>query len=396
MDRGVSMPLSSASSVDGATIGSSVDGMSYCRISFARLTCAIVPQHVLDDRRLRRPVSSPVCPADAASAGWPSTGHDGHVARVGRTARFRPPEYCLRIPQVSQDEEVGSQADRYSEGLACRWTAGATADEPCGREGEEGEEEEGEHRTHVLAEQLAVTVWTTVMVDTSVDTTVATTVRPVDGTTLDAMLTWKSDDDDDDAAGGTLACAPGVVCPSRGAPADGVDAPAGACPVLVDVWLAVGDACNPVEDVADASDPDPDNIAPVGGAPSDSGADPSVLVLVIALLEPGALLNATRKSVVVCVTSVGTVETNVVDDRTIVASVLRVTTDSDTHPIRPTFTSGRWGSPRPPAIVAIAPTATPTASLAASRITPGNAPRERTNVLGRHHRPTGLEGDDRT
>ncbi|CRK21881.1 hypothetical protein BN1723_012511 [Verticillium longisporum] len=144
MDRGVSMPLSSASSVDGATIGSSVDGMSYCRISFARLTCAIVPQHVLDDRRLRRPVSSPVCPADAASAGWPSTGHDGHVARVGRTARFRPPEYCLRIPQVSQDEEVGSQADRYSEGLACRWTAGATADEPCGREGEEGEEEEGE------------------------------------------------------------------------------------------------------------------------------------------------------------------------------------------------------------------------------------------------------------
>lgn len=84
------MPLSSASSVDGATIGSSVDGMSYCRISFARLTCAIVPQHVLDDRRLRRPVSSPVCPADAASAGWPSTGHDGHVARVGRTARFRP------------------------------------------------------------------------------------------------------------------------------------------------------------------------------------------------------------------------------------------------------------------------------------------------------------------
>ncbi|CRK08796.1 hypothetical protein BN1708_009816 [Verticillium longisporum] len=233
-----------------------------------------------------------------------------------------------------------------------------------------------DRRTHVLAEQLAVTVWTTVMVDTSVDTTVATTVRPVDGTTLDAMLTWKSDDDDDDAAGGTLACAPGVVCPSRGAPADGVDAPAGACPVLVDVWLAVGDACNPVEDVADASDPDPDNIAPVGGAPSDSGADPSVLVLVIALLEPGvlpepgallepgvlpepgtllepgALLNATRKSVVVCVTSVGTVETNVVDDRTIVASVLRVTTDSDTHPIRPTFTSGRWGSPRPPAIVA--------------------------------------------
>ncbi|KAM0634714.1 hypothetical protein ACHAQF_009290 [Verticillium nonalfalfae] len=223
---------------------------------------------------------------------------------------------------------------------------------------------------------MAVTVWTTVMVDTSVDTTVATTVRPVDGTTLDAMLTWKSDDDDDDAAGGTLACAPGVVCPSRGAPADGVDAPAGACPVLVDVWLAVGDACNPVEDVADASDPDPDNIAPVGGAPSDSGADPSVLILVIALLEPGvlpepgallepgvlpepgtllepgALLNATRKSVVVCVTSVGTVETNVVDDRTIVASVLRVTTDSDTHPIRPTFTSGRWGSPRPPAIVA--------------------------------------------
>ncbi|KAF3351581.1 Calcium-transporting ATPase 2 [Verticillium dahliae VDG2] len=169
------------------------------------------------------------------------------------------------------------------------------------------------------------------------------------------MLTWKSDDDDDDAAGGTLACAPGVVCPSRGAPADGVDAPAGACPVLVDVWLAVGDACNPVEDVADASDPDPDNIAPVGGAPSASGAAPSVLILVIALLEtgvlpepgtllePGALLNATRKSVVVCVTSVGTVETNVVDDRTIVASVLRVTTASATHPIRPTFTSGRYG-----------------------------------------------------
>ncbi|PNH41886.1 hypothetical protein VD0004_g5297 [Verticillium dahliae] len=189
------------------------------------------------------------------------------------------------------------------------------------------------------------------MVDTSADTTVATTVSPGDGTTLDAMLTWKSDDDSS-AAGGTLACAPGVVCPSRGAPADVVDAPADACPVLVDVWLAVGDACNPVEDVADASDPDPDSVAPVGGAPSDSDADPSVLVVVLALLEPGALPDASRKSVVVCVTSVGTVETNVVDDRTIVASVLRVTTDSDTHPILPTFASGRLGSPRPPVIVA--------------------------------------------
>ncbi|KAM0643456.1 hypothetical protein ACHAO3_009277, partial [Verticillium nonalfalfae] len=128
-------------------------------------------------------------------------------------------------------------------------------------------------RTHAFAEQLAVTVWTTVMVDTSVDTTVATTVSPGDGTT-DAMLTWKSDDDSS-AAAGTLACAPGVVCPSRGAPTDVVDAPAEACPVLVDVWLAVGDACNPVEDVADASDPDPDSVAPVGGAPSDSDADPS-------------------------------------------------------------------------------------------------------------------------
>ncbi|KAM0636970.1 hypothetical protein ACHAQF_009218, partial [Verticillium nonalfalfae] len=228
-----------------------------------------------------------------------------------------------------------------------------------------------QRRTHAFAEQLAVTVWTTVMVDTSVDTTVATTVSPGDGTTLDAMLTWKSDDDSS-AAGGTLACAPGVVCPSRGAPADVVDAPADACPVLVDVWLAVGDACNPVEDVADASDPDPDSVAPVGGAPSDSDADPSVLVVVLALLEPGeppgtllepgalpgavlepgALPDASRKSVVVCVTSVSTVETNVVDDRTIVASVLRVTTDSDTHPTLPTFASSRLGSPQPPVIVA--------------------------------------------
>ncbi|KAH6699602.1 hypothetical protein EV126DRAFT_424296 [Verticillium dahliae] len=120
MDRGVSTPLSSASSVDGATISPSVDRMSYCRVSFVRLTCAAVPQHVLDDRRLRRSVSSPVCPGDAASV------------------------YCLRLPQVCRDEEVGSLADRYSEGLACRWTAGATADEPCGREGDGGEEEEGE------------------------------------------------------------------------------------------------------------------------------------------------------------------------------------------------------------------------------------------------------------
>ncbi|KAG7102672.1 hypothetical protein HYQ45_018708 [Verticillium longisporum] len=111
-----------------------------------------------------------------------------------------------------------------------------------------------------------------------------------------------------------------------------------------------------------STDPDPDSVAPVGGAPSDSDADPSVLVVVLALLEPGvppgtllepgALPDASRKSVVVCVTSVGTVETNVVDDRTIVASVLRVTTDSDTHPILPTFASGRLGSLRPPVIVA--------------------------------------------
>ncbi|KAF3351608.1 hypothetical protein VdG2_00238 [Verticillium dahliae VDG2] len=207
-----------------------------------------------------------------------------------------------------------------------------------------------EHRTHAFAEQLAVKVWTTVMVDTNVDTTVATTVSPGDGTTLDAMLTWKSDDDS--SAGGRLACAPGGVCPSRGAPADVVDAAAEACPVLVEEWLAVGDACNPVVEVANASDPDPDSVAPVGGAPSDSGAEPSALVVVIALLEPGALLDASRKSVVVCVTSVGTVETNVVDDRTIVASELRVTTDSDTHPILPTFASARLGSPRPPEIVA--------------------------------------------